>query len=359
MKPTFKLTWLKWCPLLILAISFFSLYSTATMAQSNSLRVENLVVEVWPEYDRPEVLIIYRAELSADTPLPIEVRVPLPEYVKSLHVVAAEQNGALFEIHPGDYDLHSEGGEAWLTFTSSSRRVQFEYYDSTILTKQGSSRQLNFEFTAPYEITTTTFEVLEPFQAENFSVTPPPGNTFTGNNGLKYNQIEVSDLAPGDTFELSASYERTTDAPSLDLVQENNVSEHATDIPVDSAGEAPAIASASNNTNLTIGYVSIGAGVALLLGAGYWWWVDRTKKDNRERRRPQKKDRSRGHRQDRSAAPAHRVRPSKQVRSPTGGQVSQPSSKAQPASRFCYKCGTELRSDATFCHNCGAQRRQG
>ena len=39
---------------------------------------DNLEITMWPEFDRPETLVIYQVSLPSDLSLPVEVRIPVP-----------------------------------------------------------------------------------------------------------------------------------------------------------------------------------------------------------------------------------------------------------------------------------------
>lgn len=328
-----KLPQAGWSLLLLLALLLFPV--STIDAQSGLPEFQTLLVELWPEYDRPEVLVIYRAELSPDTALPAQLTFRLPDYVETVNAVAVERDGSLFSVDEEAIELRHEGDNLLLTFPTTGRKIQLEYYDPVILTRQEQARQLDFDFSAPYDIETVTFEIQEPFQAEDFLLTPQPANTFTGSDGLQYNTVETTALAAGDTFKLTATYKRNTDELSTQSFADLSP-EPATDIT-----PTPDV---SLNQNNILGYILVGAGALLLLGTGgYWWWTNRRKTTPAAapRRPPARSTR-------RKKRPAARRDPAKEK-----GQ----SAVREPAPGFCYRCGTPLRPDASFCHACGAERR--
>lgn len=298
-------------------------------AQTDGPSFASMSVELWPEYDRPDVLVIYRGELSAGTPLPAQLTFQLPGHIDAMNAVAVEQNGSLFSVDPATIQLQQQGEATILTFPANARAIQLEYYDPQALSRQGNRREIDFEFTAPYAIEAVTVQVQEPLEAADFSLTPVPSRSFTDNAGLKYNTIELAGLAAGDLLTVSATYSRNTEATSAQLL--NLTAEHAADI-----APAPAAASAGGNQNL--GYLLIGAGMAVLvIIGGYWWWTNRQLPVAPARRPPTRQPKR---------APERRQKPS-----PKSGPP-------RPAAGFCHQCGTPLRSDSNFCHNCGAERRQ-
>jgi len=307
----------------------------SSLAQGDSLELPELQVEIWPEFDRPDALVIYRAELDPTTPVPAQVTFPLPANIQAMHAVAYRQNGSLFEIKGEAVQLTQQDDATLLTFSAPTRSIQFEYYDSTILSKQGQERQLAFSFVAPGNVASGSVQIQQPLEATNFTMAPAASSSFTDNSGFTYNRIEVAGLAPNDVFQLTATYQRSTDTPSVQL-SGPAVSEHAVDIVISdevSLDDPPAL-----------GYILVGTGALLLLGAGgYWWWSNKTANGGSSgRRRPAK----RGKAGKKRASPPETAAPA-QTDTATGQTVG-----------FCYKCGTPLRADSNFCHNCGAERRQ-
>ena len=69
----------KWILLILVFLTTLSVSSPGrAYAQSPSLTFDTLSVALWPEFDRPETLVIYRAQLDANTPLPAELSFMLP-----------------------------------------------------------------------------------------------------------------------------------------------------------------------------------------------------------------------------------------------------------------------------------------
>jgi hypothetical protein len=301
--------------------------------QSQQLTFKSFLVELWPEYDRPDVLVIYRAELDPVIALPARLTLRLPDYIEQMNAVAFEENGLLKTIDQEAMVLRHEGEAALLTLTTPSPKIQIEYYDPVILTKQGQQRRLDYSFMADYSIETVTFEIQEPAQTQEFSLAPEPDRTFTDNNGLEYNILEITGLAPGEVITLTATYQRPTDELSTQLL--GFVSEHAPDVSAEPA--APV------RGNITLAYILAGTGLIIFLGAIGHWWFSRRKIAAASRRRP-------------TGRPVrHRKQPAASQPKTRSG-VSSPAGQGAPG--FCYKCGTALRPEANFCHACGAERRR-
>lgn len=327
----------------LLAIFLLVLLPQIVRAQSPTARLNSLTVELWPEYDQPEVLVIYRGQLSPDTTLPATITFPIPAYVNEMHAVAVEDDGQLFNVNPETVGLEPQDGHQLLSFQVTAPGFQFEYYDPEILTRQDQLRRLDYTFTAAHPIDTLVLEVQEPAQAQNFSMTPEPERSSAAQNSLRHHTIQQSGLATGQTVELTASYSRPTDALSAGSVP---VGPPPTEEPLDIA----VISGNPISESLNIGYILVGAGLLLLLGTGgYWWWSRRSGTE------PQARPRSAA-----GAAPG-RLRKKKGNGQPARRAIEVQSPRSPAASQpagYCYRCGTALRPDAEFCHACGAQRRR-
>ncbi|MEM7342697.1 MAG: zinc ribbon domain-containing protein [Chloroflexota bacterium] len=276
-------------------------------AQTTSPTLQTLVIELWPEYDRPETLVIYRIDVSPDVALPTSLTFQLPSYIDALHVVASEQNGVLLEVSRENYTLINQANGTLLTLSATSPHIQFEYYDPQIVTLQGNTRQLTYQFQNSYFVNNTVFEIQEPTETTAFTMEPLADNEFIGDDGFRYNSIEQTNLGPTDQVEISAEYTRETDLVSVEALANR-------DLP---SSSEQAVIDAISNDRRPFGYFLIATGVVMFLGtAVYYWWSERQK------------------------APELATQPT-----------------SQPSARFCHQCGEQQRSKAIFCHACGAKQR--
>ncbi len=323
-----------WMGILFLLITLFLHPSFEAKAQAPAPQLKALTVALWPEYDRPEVLVIYRGQLSSNTSLPAQITFRLPGYIKDVHAVAVRENGNLINVNSNEIIMQHTDDELWLTFPSTSPDFHFEYYDPVILSKENQTRQLGFDFSTLYDIETASFEVQQPLESEVFQLTPESMGVYTGGDNLQYSTIQVANMTADETFELSATYQRNTNAFSIQSSPGNTISQ-----PEFETETSPPLN--SNTFSFQWGYVLIGGGLVLLVGtAGYWWLTQRKTVNPNNRRQPRRKKR------------LPNKKPHKQKSTTVVSTPAKPTS-----SSFCYQCGTALHVDANFCHACGTQRR--
>jgi hypothetical protein len=295
-------------------------FAPQAVAQAD-ISLAGLGIELWPEYDRRDVLVIFRGQLDEDTQLPVDLTFALPARVETLNAVAVTaENGQLVNT---PYETGRQGDQLLLTLTTNSRAFQFEYYDPGLLAKQNGQRALSFEFLPDYNVANLQLAVQEPFQSRSFVLTPPSTDVQVDQNGLRYHQLAWTEIKQGNTLELGASYERDTDVLSADVLIAQSETPAASPV-------GPVV-----TRELVRGYGLILLGGLLLLSVGgYWSWL---------RLRPGGGARPRRRRQAAKKAAADKTQPQK----PT----------IETHHTYCHHCGTRLRQGAEFCHECGTKRR--
>ena len=303
--------------LLILVLCWVALAGLVQAQESPTLA--SLEISVWPEYDRPEVLVIYRGELDADVSLPALVEIAVPARVGQPTAMAYVDD--LGQRLNQQYTTRVEGDSLIVSFELVTQSFQLEYYDALPAGEAGE-RTYSFAYTADYPITALNMEFQVPPTAQGFLLSPPADTVVEGGGGLNYHLIQAGTLAAGDTREWTFSY-----------VKDNSVLTAASLEPAaTSAPQAPAADGVGDST-IWIFLVSFVA----LIGVGVTgYWLGHRTQTTSERIRPAPK-------------------PQKRRGSGRGDGIQPPSSGGK--ARFCHKCGAELRSDSAFCHECGTSVR--
>jgi hypothetical protein len=312
-------------PLLLLVLA--SLLAGPVLAQSPT-PLSDLTIRLWPEYDRPQLLVIFEGTVAESSALPASLSFTLPADVQTPHAVAYldETSGKLLTIK---YDLVEGPNGKVLSFASPGRQFQFEYYSDTMLTTNGSQRRINFSFTASADVARLNLEVQQPTAAQSFTSTPPPSSTQVESSGLTVARYDAGPLAAGSSYSLQASYTRSSNAPSVGV----NIPS-SSQIPPVEVGGAPGIWLREN-----LGLIFVAAGLLLLTGALiYWFW---------------------GRRAEVVVEPARHA-PLPRKRSRAGHRPARPAAEEKVGARagYCHHCGAPFRDDeARFCYACGAERR--
>lgn len=196
---------------LTLALTLIVLVSSGATAQTEP-RLARLEIEIWPEYDRPAVLVMLQGWLAADAALPANVRLPMPAQAGRPHAVAkrAADGGLL----TADYTVDVKGDWAWVNMTTDVREFRLEYYVDLATTNP--ARRYVFEWPGGLDVGEVSYAVMKPTGAKDFSVEPPPSSQSVGSGGLTYHLGDLGPKARNDTFSIAIAYTKT--APTLTAV---------------------------------------------------------------------------------------------------------------------------------------------
>jgi len=189
---------------------WFVLFVPVSAQAQGKLHLDKVSVDIWPEYDRPAVLMIYHITLAGDTSLPasLSLRIPAGAEINAVAVVDAAGN-----LINTPYDSTNQGLWSVVTLTITSLKVQVEYY--TTLVKNGPARHIVFDWAGDYAVEKMEVDFLQPLGAESPTISLPPVYTSPGQDGLTNYRIEAAGLMADKPFTLTIEYQRQTDALSI------------------------------------------------------------------------------------------------------------------------------------------------
>lgn len=197
--------------LLNLVLLLLAIWTSWTEAQQVPIVIERLEISLWPEYDDPRLLVIYRGELAQEPTGPLTFALPI---TAEIHAVAyANPDGRLFN---SDWQLlPSDGREQLVVFSPASRRFQLEYYDEIL--GQRPQRTFTFRFqSSRYEIKDLQIEVQQPLRSQEFVARPPlPENLGTDTRGLRYFGRRIGAVPAGALMEQEIGYIKRDSKPSV------------------------------------------------------------------------------------------------------------------------------------------------
>jgi hypothetical protein len=175
-----------------------------SLQQSEPVSIKRLQVNIWPEYDRPEVLIIYRIQLSDTTQLPVQFSIRIPREAGSPYKVAMkDQDGLLYNL---EYNMVPEGVSNLIVFTTSSPELQVEFYDPR-LNFDEDARNYQYTWVGNYPIENFDISVQQPRYSFNMTFTPNLGmGALDPNDRLVYFTSEFGPIDTGISFDLTISY---------------------------------------------------------------------------------------------------------------------------------------------------------
>jgi len=303
---------------LLLLLLFTTVIPVA--AQDETTELDQMVVELWPDYDRPAMLVLLTGTLPAATTLPATLSIPLPAEA-DIHAIARFTDEDVLIS-----DVESTAADGRLTLTTAGRTFRVEYY--VPYARDGSQTSYRFEWQSGLTIGSMSAVVQQPLAATNFAVVPEPNAAAADRgDGLNYHQIAARPLAAGEPFTVEVTY--SVDAPVLSAPSQSPTAPTAT----------PAAAGNGPLDGLSPWWLlAIPAALALLGGA---WYLGRQTGSGRARK----------------PRPARAAKPGgpRNGSAPRGGGNSGANSGA---AGFCHHCGQPAQPGDVFCRKCGTRLKQ-
>ena len=306
-------------PIIILCLLLLAPVTVGAQDADADAAIASFDLSLWPEYDRPALLVIYRGQFSAGTPLPLPVEFRIPAAAGTPFAVAwlDEQNQPIQQ----EYTTSSDGDWIVVAFELQSRGFQLEYY-LPIPGAEGENpppgpRSIAYTFTADYPTAILNVDILEPAGAQDFFVDPAADRMST-EGGLRVHLSQAGPLAQNKTASWTISYEMTAAAPQA--------------AGSEAAGAAAPSQPAATTRSPTAGLLTaaVAALAMVAAGAGGYWL---------------------GRANSRAEEPAGK---------PAGKRRRAAARRAAGAAEapYCYRCGAQLRAGADFCQQCGAAVRK-
>jgi hypothetical protein len=187
--------------LFLVILLLTALAPAAAGAQSVS-RLESLEVALWPEYDRPQVLVIYLARASVENPATIEL--PIPAAVGEPHAVAAWYPDGRLDDQI-DWSRSVKGEWATISAEVETTGLWIEYYAP--LEAEGPGTSFTFDWPGGVDITSFSYEVMHPVGSQNVDVNPT-GETELDEDGMRYTRSQLGAIGVDESLSIEISYEQ-------------------------------------------------------------------------------------------------------------------------------------------------------
>ncbi len=304
--------------LLLLVVCLLLVLPGHASAQQ-AVHISKMEIDLWPEYDQPSMLTIYRITLAKDTTLPTNVNFRVPTGSKVNAVAVKDVDTQLLNI---TYQTETSGAYDILHFQVTLPEFQIEFYDPG-LKKDGSQRTFLYQWPGDFVVDQADVLIQQPFDATQTSVIPGPVTTRANTDGMTYYAKSVGSLSAGQSFRLEIGYQKPSDRLSVEFMQ------------VQPSGTLPS-QSSTTTTSLTSLWPWLvgGLGVLLIAGGAFWYW----RLGRQTSSRPARK-RSRASGEEKRAA---EIAPETEAEAIYCHQCGR---RAAPSDRFCRVCGTRLRID--------------
>jgi hypothetical protein len=269
--------------------------------QNETTALEEMKIDLWPEYDRASTLVMYRFRLMAGADLSVPVVVPVPANVGEPHAVAwRDDKGSLFVAK---FTRRAEAERSMVLARLGSREGQLEFYSDIEFNDR--ERSFRFDWPGGVEVGALSFQIQRPAGASEFRVSPAPKRQWEGEDGLTYALVELGPQEASARPAVDVRYAK--DTPSLSAPLASSPPPSVPETKIESTGAPP-------SWLIGAGGVALGfLGFALLRAL------------------------------TRARSPA----PKREASVESSGESQKPI--------FCHECGTKGRRTDTFCMNCGTR----
>jgi len=325
----------KWILALLLITSF--VIPDRVLAQTKPI-LSSLVVDLWPEYDRPSMLVIYHITLSPDAPLPLQMVFTIPTAAGNPNAVAVgSREDSLGDI---SYNRQVNGDWARIIFNVTMPVVRLEYYDVGLI-RQGTARHFEYQWPGDYDVSSMAIVVQQPIGASKMILSPASAKSSRGVDGLTYFTTTAGSLDKGQKFKIALDYQKSSDA----LSAENLTVEPSAPLPETPAGHI--------TLSEALPWILAVIGVVLIAGGGWWFWQSGRHEERlpHRRRHPSNQPSFAAgvSGQSQTGSPSRIPDQANQNRIGSGPQTDiychQCGNRAAPGDRFCRSCGTRLRTE--------------
>ena len=290
------------------------LLSALTAAPQANIVLSDLGIDVWPDYDRPGVLVIYRATLAPETSRPARLVFRIPASAGLPSAVAERPPGG--QLMTLQYVRTVDGDTALIELTASQPLVQLEYYDP-LIERDGANRSFSLTWHGDFEVQDFEISLQQPHLAQNFTTVPEAPVATASGDGLVYHALSRVGVARGETIQVQASYEKASDQLSVEtLAPSSTPPPTPASVPTAVAGGAAAPAGGAGR--VAVGAL-LAAAAAVVIGL-----IFRTRQ------------------QAGKASP-----------STSPGRAIPPESSSESKREFCTQCGSGVIRGDRFCRSCG------
>ena len=194
---------------------FTLLFAFALSAHAANPPLASLQIEIWPEYDRAAVLVIYKAALPAAARLPAELtfRIPASSGGPAAVAYSAEESGNLLNL---SHQEEKAGNFILVHIRPPQRFVHLEFYEP--IATGNPTREYRYAWPGDMAVERVSVLVKEPAQVSDLAVQPNFDLAGQGPDGLKQRTAEFGPLKSGEQLPIDIRYVKADPRPSTEIL---------------------------------------------------------------------------------------------------------------------------------------------
>jgi hypothetical protein len=307
---------------ILLGASLFLTAATPSQAVNSSLQMGSMEIDIWPEYDRPSALIIYRIDFTSVTSFPAMVSFTIPTSAGEPYSVAMkDMDGLLYDL---EYSSLPDGNWNHIEFITSTPDIQLEFYDPISQNADGS-HSYAFRWMSDYAIDDLKIVIQKPKYATNMKIQPDFGaGAINSDDNLTYFTADVGTVSLAKDFNIGISYFKANDFLSASTLPVRAVNSLPQKLSIWQTLRTLSSAVWQNNNLMTAGALFFAGLFLLLIGM---------------------------------LLTMHKKY---QLKAPLGGKEQKPKkTPAENASEtiavYCHACGKRARPGDLYCRACGSK----
>ena len=281
---------------------------------ASDVKLESLTVQLWPDYDRLSVLVIYDFHLGEDVALPTTVRFETPPGAEVVAVAKDSDNGLLTVEY--NESAGQEDGKVVTFAVGEKAGYHIEYYLPYAL--EGQTRDFVFTWPGDYAVEAFTLALQEPISATNLTTDPALTKVPQDKkDGFSYQATSNLKLAARQSFSIHVRYDNDSDTLSASTLRVQPSSSLTETLP----GQVSVMT--------YVPWILAILAVVLIVGGIGWYWF--SSRGSGESPRPRRRRKT----------------------------MQKPALEQESGSQevYCHECGKRAQADDRFCRTCGTQLR--
>lgn len=283
-----------------------------TYAQDPATGIDQLEVELWPDYDRPSVLVLLTGTLPENTEFPATIVLPIPDNATVNAIARVDESGSMFSDLEVDDSIPGQR-----TITTMEPIFRVEYY--VPYSADGNKRDYTFEWQSEMAVNELVATIQQPSLANEITLSPEAVQVNNRQDGLLYHTLPTQNVPAGQRYSLEMTY--NLQRPQLSAEISGAQQPAIPTVPSNDVGGQ----NSGFNWQIVVGVTAFGFAIA----AGAWLLL--------------------GYRQSRQRVlkprPSRRSRETRTTSSASRGSTGK--------AIFCHECGQQLAPGDKFCRNCG------
>ena len=304
---------------------------------NQGLTVPSMVVQVWPEYDSTDVLVMMEFILDPTAKLPLTFNFYAPTGARFSGIAEIDNNGQ-FVYGKTPVVTAGTGFDKVAFQVETYRHLRVEYYYDPGL-GQAATRSFPVVFQNPVEAAQVTMSVQQPSRSTGFAVTPTLGPPTVDAQGFTTVDGSFTGLKEGQRVSLLVTYTKADARPSVET----------TGTTVASAGTQTGSTNSGAKWLIWLGVIV----VVVVAGIVVWTILSP--------RKPQKPGAPRTGQSTKPVSQADGRTKAPTGKRPVAGEkdrrgAGKPAGGRRDSARFCTECGSEMPADVRFCPQCGHKR---